>query len=70
MTYKEALARIVYDATGLSVDEINQTPLCELRNRLPEKDRAYGGLHPAHRDVHPTTRTINLLLDEALERVR
>lgn len=49
------------------VEDIQRTPLCELRARLPEPDRAYGGLRPCDRPYVHTTDQINTMLDRALE---
>ena len=49
------------------VEDIQRTPLCKLRARLPEPDRAYGGLDSRDRPYVHTTYQINTMLDRALE---
>lgn len=60
----EAMFRRMYGSRW--VEDVQRTPLCELRERLSPADRAYGGIHPSDRGVLPTSDSINKGLDGAI----
>ena len=65
MSSIEVIDRVVERSTGLSVDFVRSTPLCELRGILCGRD-SYGGVCLSDRIYVADSASINAMIDNCL----